>query len=291
MSLVLYTGGRGRRPRPVTPSQFALRAAKGAWRNRKGIAFKVRMARHKWRKRYGRAKKTFLPMPSAPKHSKTSHDPTDTATQTLNMRTLYQNALPNPRTSASNEYNARDKASVWYSGYKICRFFENIGNGIGDKYEIHYVIAQLRNLDDLGSSWREKFFRDHSSNDARASSFNNASTTATVLWDSKYNCLPLNTEHPELKIIKHYKKVVLPKLTDTIGKNMWKLEFYLPIKRNMVFNERDTVYPTHPFVELYWYQTISALDWTAKNPGPGNTADILTWDATRLYFRDVPRGK
>lgn len=282
--MVVYSGRR-KRPRPITPANVM----SYTWRNRKDIARKIRKARHTWRKRFGRAKKTFAPMPSAPKRSKTYHDQTDAGVMSLNMRTLYQNALPNPRTSSGNLYNARDSASVYYSGYRICRFFENIGSGIGDKYEIHYAIAQLRNLDDIGASWREKLFRDNYGTTSRSSDFVNASTTSTVLWDSKYNCLPLNTEHPELKIIKHFKKVVLPKNSETIGKNMWKLEFWLPIKRNMVFPERDNVYPTHPFVELYWYQTISGLDWAAKNPGPGLVEHIQTWDASRLYFRDVPR--
>lgn len=285
--MVPYTGRR--RPRPVTPYQMIRAAGKYTWANRRDIARKIRKARMKWRKVGGRAKKTFAPMPSAPKRAKTFHDPADTGVASLNMRTLYQFALPNPNTSTSNEYNARDSASVYYSGYKICRYFENIGNGIGEKYEVHYAIAQLRNLDDLGSSWREAFFRDNSSSTTRTSDFINASTTSTVLWDAKYNCLPLNTEHPELKIIKHKKKVLMPKLTDQINKNTWKVEFWLPIKRNMVFNSRGNVYPTHPFVEMYWYQSTTPLDWAAANPGPGNVQNIQTWNVNRLYFRDVPR--
>jgi len=275
-----------RAARPVSPY---LSAASTAWQFRKPVGGLAKFAGKRiWRAYKGyktRKSKRARMAPGAPSVSKSTQDLTTSQQINVGIETLYKDTLIAPsQPTSQNEYNVRDKAIVFYNGFKICRVFENTG---AQWIEVHYAIVQWRKdtYEATTDGMKEGFFRDTSiinANNSRTSDFEDV--IGARLYNHKYSCLPMNP-NKKYRIITHRRFTLMPRRVDAGGmRHVKKLNFYMPVKKRMNFQTRDAIQPDTPFDEVWWYTTNTQTDWNAI-ANPQNYQQIRTWNTNRLYFK------
>lgn len=281
-----------RAARPVTPMMMRdprMRAAYTAYQYRKPIGKAAKFAGKRiWRayKTYRKSKRARMG-PSAPSTCKSTQDLTSTLQINVSIETLYKDTLIAPSQPTSlNEYNVRDKAIVYYNGFKICRVFENTSTSLW--MELHYAIIQWRKdsyTNTVDANMKEGFFRDTSavsSGNSRTSDFDDVVGPRT--YNHKYSCLPMNP-NKKYRIITHKKYILMPRRVDNPGmRHVKKINMWLPVKKRMNFATRDATQPDSPFDEVWWYTCPTQTDWNAI-ANPQNFDQVKTWNTNRLYFK------
>lgn len=215
------------------------------------------------------------------------------------LKQLFTSQMPDaPPAITAADFNVRERATVKYSGYKICRMFENRGGGIGDIYAVNYVMIQWKNnalydsdgglltLSEIRDSIRRDFFRDTETVEVRTKNFTNSASSAQ-LWDPVYNCAPMNP-NKQYNIIFRKKFTLYPRQATNNNvqdahRNFKKFEFYMPIKKMVQFKSRTAAENQTPFMEIFWYNTRSPGDWPAS--GQNAVTDVQTFAHHTLYYR------
>lgn len=284
-------------PRVARAASFAYRVAASPQGRRAGR--KIYRAFQRYRANRGKRARMEDDAPGSGKAVE-SND----LTTTFALRTMTFEFLPNPVIAPDvGDYNVRDKSRVWYSGYKICREFENRSTSSDGVYEVHYAIIQwktgfISTLDSSGGlptsaavadALKSDFFRENGFASDRVSDFSDGSVGAQ-LWEMKYNCNSMNP-NKNYKIITHKRFRVLPRdlatstnsISNTLYQNRKKLQFYMRVKKRMNFKNRADQLPDAPFMEIWWYNTVSPLDWPASNAAA--VQDITTYRKHHCYFR------
>lgn len=266
--------------------KVAMAVAKYGWKNRKGIARGIRASYKTYRKVTRKPRRSkFQPQEQSGK-ARAYQQATIGNNFGCNQRKLYLQDFINPYTQSGTDgvtYGTRFNQSVVYSGYKVCRTFENGLQTVNDKYMVHYAIIQWGAASTTSTAaLKTNFFRDNQNITKTTSDFADAVTVGSELFDLKYNCCPMNPKNG-YKIITHRKRILLPKTLDTIGRNIWKIEFYLPIKKRMGFEQSGVDQPTQRFSEVWWYQPVVESDWDVVTPGLKEAID--TNHSHVLYFK------
>lgn len=239
--------------------------------------------------------------PSARASGKAVEQAKMVSSDNVRLRTLTGNYMPNPQPSSdAGDFNVRERSSCYYSGYKVCRVFENRGTAFEDVYTVNYCIVQMNRgfVGDVGAGgekseaevltdMRENFFRNNLETNTKVQDFQNAATVGTTLWDMTYDCRPMNP-NKGYKIIFRKKFTLYPRAISggergVLRHNFKKFEFYMPIKKRMQFQTKNSSICNTPFFEVYWYNTRSPEDWPSSNPG--SITDVKTYTHHKLYFR------
>lgn len=238
----------------------------------------------------------------APARGKQTTNSGDGAGTLLAYRKLYAFYMPNPAAPVQpKDFNVRERAHVYYSGYKICRTFENIGTTKLDVFTCTYMIIQMApralfNIADTDAPTtaqvqdflRKDFFRDTSLNtSSMASEFVDAPTSGNVIWQMKYNCNPINP-NKQFSIVYKKKFMLYPGNSaendyELQRASYKKIEFYLPIKRRVQFRDKDAGAPVQPFLEVFWYHGRTSNNHPANNQGA--VTDLETHAQHTLYYR------
>lgn len=229
---------------------------------------------------------------------------TNDFTEDCALRTLCFEFLPNPVIAPDvGDYNVRDKSRVYYSGYRICREFDNQGLDVSRHYEVNYAIIQwkkgfIRTLVDpdgpgggdglptkekISDTLRKDFFRENGQSNDRVSDFVDGSIGAQ-LWEMKYNCNSMNP-NKNYKIILRKKFRLTPRdegRRSTLFLSRKTIRMWLPVKRRLNFQKRSDKIPDAPFMEIWWYNTVSPNDYPTA---PANVTNLRTWRKHHLYFR------
>jgi hypothetical protein len=238
-----------------------------------------------WRAWKNRQKRRRM-APTAPSVGKSVQDLTSTLETNVTIETLYKDTLIAPsQPTSSNEYNVRDKAIVYYSGFKICRVFELIATQLW--VEVHYAIIQWRkdSYQTDTTDMKVGFFRDTSavtSGESRTSDFDDVIGART--YNHKYACLPMNP-NKKYRIITHKRFLLCPRQATAGGmRHCKKIQMWVPVKKRMNFATRDAIQPDTPFDEVWWYTTRTQTDWNAIN-NPQDFDQLKTWNTNRVYFK------
>ena len=291
-----------RRKRAYAAVRAAVKAGSYAYRHRKRIRRTVATAKRVFKKKKPLRKRM---QPSVKSTGKQTQPPKQPQYTNINLRIMGGAFMPNaPPPLDADDFNARDQAHVKYSGYKVCRIFENLGNQFADIWEINYAMLQFNPgfLDTLPTSpgtgllpeqtvidsIKEAFFRDSVNATTRVADFVDAPTSNATIWDATYNCNSMNP-NKNYRIIFRKKFTLYPRQTvngdiENARSNFRKFEFYMPVKKTMVFRNRRSTLPTTPFFEIWWSNTRSPSDWPSTNPGANTDARTLSHHF--LYFRD-----
>jgi hypothetical protein len=242
-----------------------------------GARMALRAGARRWKKRRG-AKKTTRRARMAPNiksAGKSVQPPNQPFYQNIKLRTLYSSPMPEaPPPTQANDFNVRERSTVTYKGYKICRQFENRGSGPAAIYEVNYAMIQFKNNITEGLTplqiealIRDKFFRETVSNTERSADFINASTSAQV-WDATYNCNPMNP-NKQYNIIFRKKFTLGPRKSNVnesrTFENFKKFDFYMPVKKRVQFAKRDSTANQTPFYEIWWYNSRGPADYPATD--------------------------
>lgn len=240
------------------------------------------------------------PAPARGKQVSSSGDGAGTLIAYRNLTVFY---MPNPSAPVqAKDFNVRERAHVYYAGYKVCRTFENVGANQNDVFQCTYMIIQMtpRALFNIAETdapltsqiedlLRKDFFRDTSLNtSSMASEFTDAPVTGNVIWQMKYNCNPINP-NKQFSIVYKRKFVLHPNNAppyDGYDRNRYsykKFEFYLPIKKRQQFRDKDAGAPVAPFLEVFWYHGRTSNNHPASDQGA--VTDIETHAQHTLYYR------
>lgn len=266
--------------------------AKYVYKHRKKVKWAARKIQRAWKGRQRRM------VGGAPGTAMSTQGPPVTAMTNVRLRTLYYQNMPDaPTKSNPNDINVRDKTRVMYSGYKICRIFENRGAAPQHIYVVNWAIIQWRrdSYPPLGSDVtdvvRNQFFRDVSDTTDRFSDFNDAPLTGAGIWEPKYTCNPMNPSKP-YRIVMRKKFTLHPRIEGSgfqngTWQNFKKLDFYLKVGKEMTFENNTADLTTTPMAEIWWSDCRSPLDYPAS--GPGNDQNMRTLSHHHLYFRDATK--
>ena len=199
-------------------------------------------------------------------------------------------------------FNARDKAHVYYKGYRLCRTFENITqNADSAAIEVHYALIQwskgafaqfidAANVDqnitvtdeEIRNQLRKNFFRRTDGVTTRAADFDDYGQNS--IWRHDLNCLPMNPANG-FNIIFHKKRVLFPRsLNNSSRRYYWKMEKYIPVKKRIQFRTPTDSSSLTPFYEIYWCNTVTPAGLPTADPGA--SARIRTFNTHTLYFKD-----
>lgn len=219
----------------------------------------------------------------------------------VNLRTLDLAFLPNPAPATNPaDFNVREKATCYYSGYKICRVFENRGTSFGSIFTVNYAIIQFNRgfISEYESGneptetatleeVKKNFFRNNLDKTTRTENFQDASTGGSSLWDMTYDCRPMNP-NKNYKIIFRKKFTLYPRAASggerqRLNHSFKRIEMYLPVKKRMGFQDRFSNLCNTPFAEIWWTNSRSPADWPGT--AQGNNVDVKTFRHHKLYYR------
>lgn len=272
------------------------------YKHRKTIGKAARVVRKTVRRRRRKPMKART-QPNAQASGKQTQDLPDSGLGTfIPYGTLRQERVLDAPPSFDGSFNSRDKAHVYYSGYKLCRIFENITQGDDSAaIEVHYALVQFSkqayahfldaaNVDNNGSvtdaelrnQFRQNFFRATNNVQTRAGPFNDYG--ANSIWRQDMNCLPMNPANG-YKIIFHKKRVLFPRnLNNSSRKYYWKFDKFIPVKKRIEFRNRSDGPSLTPFYEIYWCNTLTPAGLPTNNVNQGGR--VRTVKTHKLYFRD-----
>lgn len=285
--------------------RYAQTAANYIYANRKeigkGLGRSARVIQRAWKRRRSKRTRRSRMQSSAEGGGKASESIKNAVARSVFLRVIDGEWLPNARAPIQpNDFNVRDKANVYYSGYKICRVFENRGPEYQDIYTVNYAIIQYNrgiksgtlpdpeNFDTIKPILKENFFRQNLEVSTRTADFQDAPIAGTALWDMTYDCRPMNP-NKNYKIIMRKKFTLYPRAAgggergQRLNQNFKRLEFWLPIKKKMGFQDRAAELCNTPFAEIWWTNTRSPDDWPTTTPGLNE--DVQTYAHHKLYFR------
>lgn len=271
-------------------SGTAARAIQRAWRRRR---------RPMKRRRPAVRKRT---QPAAKRTAKQVEEVISSAYDDVRLRSLNGDFLPAPQAPQDPaDFNVRERANVYYSGFKICRIFENRGTGGDNIYTVNYCIVQWNPgevSDETASpaastvigNAKRNFFRNSEATTGNTKNFVDAPISGSTVWDIHYDCAPMNPRKG-YKILLRKKFTLYPRYVETAGdrnqnrlnQNFKRIEMYIPIKKRLQFQSRNSPQPNAFFFELWWTNTRSPEDWPGTNPG----ADVFvkTLSQHKVYFR------
>ena len=274
-------------------SGTAARAIQRAWRRRKRMRPMKRKMRKPVRKRT---------QPSVKRTAKQSEQVISNISTDVNLRHLEGAFLPAPQAPQDpSDFNVRDKASIYYSGFKICRWFENRQTTASAIYTVNYAIIQVDpgrisdetvspTANDVLESCKRNFFVDSQVPTGNTKNFTNANVSGTTLWDIHYDCAPMNPRKG-YRILLRKKFTLYPRWANTgaecdgrLNQNFKRIEMYIPIKKRLQFQSRNSPQPNAFFFEIWWTNTRSPDDWPGTNPGAN--VDVKTLSQHKVYFRD-----
>lgn len=314
MSLVPYAGMLAPRAasgfiryrkRARTVSPYIGMAARAA---RPTARVAARLIQRAWRRRKTKTSKRRRRMvPQAKATGQSRQDAKQPNANNVNCRTLQGKFLPNaPPQLLGDDFNVREKEHVYYSGYKICRIFENRGvNPNLHIFTVNYVIVQLRrgvigdrdggvpNVSEIIGDMKENFFRSSLNSSKRTEDFVDAPVAgASGNWDMTYDCNAMNP-NKSYSIILRKKFTLYPRcavnqtVQDRLNQNFKRIEFYMPVKKRMTFQNRSIQLPNTPFFELWWTNTRGPEEWSGLGDAVGNNTEVKTYSHHMVYFRNT----
>lgn len=282
------------------PYRLAGELARGATRM---AARRIQRSYRRFKRRTrGRKKPMRKRMQPSSKSNSKAHQDTPVIggeNQNFPMGSLQLQRMPEPPPpNDPAAFNARERANVFYKGYKICRYFENTFNTSEHVYEVHHALVQWNNqrlnelldraaaestienqvtLEDLV---QERFFRDLSDQQTRATNF--GQYVSGDSWRMKMNCLPMNPDRG-YRIIWHKKKTLFPRnVSQSSRRYYWKIDKYIKVNKMMTFKDRDAVFSNTPMFEVYWYNQVTPTFFPAE---PQQVNAIRTIVMNKLYFK------
>lgn len=192
-----------------------------------------------------------------------------------------------------NAVGQRRNITVNVSGIKICEVWHHKFNGeTADSavLECHWALCRLKapleddqtpTVDAIKAYIAPKFFRENGVGVDRETPF--VEPTATMTWDFRYNCLPLNPDR--FNILSHKKFILTAQMAQSVATGSWmhRHEKYYKLKTSMTFANASDQFGKTPYFIVRWHQSVAAQDFP-NNP--------ITYDAVeynnrhKVYFRD-----
>jgi len=185
---------------------------------------------------------------------------------------LYEVEMTNIDSTTNNTISLRQRDIINVRGFKICMEVTNKG-----AVPLYFNVAVIAPKDGAAGVNTVDFFR--SSATERARDF------STDLTSLEYHCLPINTDRYTVLKHKRYRLLSGPTGSDYIansGKNYMNLDWYIPLKRQVRFNNGDGGSPESGKVYfVYWGSGFG------QNGGviQGN-ADMEITERIVTYFRE-----
>lgn len=264
-----------------------------AWRNRKTIKAAYKGGKRKYRQVTKWAKRMKVEQPR--QKSQAVQDPHVGGNTLVALGTLdYQEVKLPLADVASNVLGTRVGLYINLKGIRFCRQFEFLkpSEAIAKCPPIilHWAVVQLKDADMDPALWKgqmsAEFFRSFNEQGDRHTPF--VDNGAGSAWGSLQNCCRMNPD-TEVNILTHRRK----KLTQRVGEvgflytesrpYVWQIDKYIKIKKRIGWSNISRSRPTHPIIELYWYQTQCPSDY----PSPGNASVVATWKQHTVYYTEL----
>lgn len=211
------------------------------------------------------------PIGTSTSKSVTTHNSTLSAVDT---RTLY--TLNLTTVTKGDNRNQRERNLINVGGFKITFQVRN-----GRTVPMNWHLAVVSNKQNGTTVTTTDFFR--SPSDTRAQDF------TTAINDLTMDNLALNSD--KYQILKHKKWQLVPSSNNTTwqansGKNFTTIRWYVPLKRQLRFEQNtDTIPNTGNVFLVYWCSHMA--------DGSGDPAVVDGWDVgyrTEMYFREPRTG-
>lgn len=147
-------------------------------------------------------------------------------------RTLYQLDLFDNFNKSAGAMGADDRLTdkINLRGVKMCWHFRNLSTGSTQPLQVHLAVVSKK-ADDGTNVSNTDFFRSQGGNN-RFKDFDNA------LTGMEFQCLPINTD---LYNIHKHQRFMLRPGAETSAPHNREIDFYMPIKRQLRFDDTSSV--------------------------------------------------
>lgn len=164
----------------------------------------------------------------------------------INPETLYQVALLNVTKSAVQSYDRRLKDQLNFRGIKFCLSYRTQGAVGTAKIWLNVAVISPKTLTGSGSIPQADFFRDPQGN-GRSIDFGDAS-----LNNLDYRCCAINTD---IYNIHSHRRHILGSPQETNGTNERVMEWYMPVKRQIRYEDSSNTPEGRNLYLVYWFAT------------------------------------
>ena len=186
----------------------------------------------------------------------------------------------------NHDINDRLHDSAYLRGVKICSSWQHLSVADQPIYmNMAILIPKQFQFDSSamqcesgtaatdGTSALDAFFRNYKADGTRSSDFNDTALTA-----SEKHCLPINTDY--YRIVSHKRWKFNPNRSGTSHYGQKRVDFYVPIKRQIRFDKNGTAQRGDQVVLVFWG------DYQAASTGDGGSDFSVEMKIVK-YFSDI----
>lgn len=192
----------------------------------------------------------------------------------ISTRVQYYNELTNIQKSNNQDIDKRNRDVIWLSGFKICM---EVLNRLNTPLYFNYAVVYDKRANDGTVIMDDTDFFRGRGGTQRSTDFTN------LLCGLDFRCLPLNTDR--FSVFCHKRYMLNGDVNETVydtnkGANYKTIEFYLPIKKKIVYEDGRC---QSKLWEVYWCDQFSSA--TGATP----VADAMFRnERITAYFRNIP---
>ena len=183
------------------------------------------------------------------------------------------------------DQNQRQSARIFVKGFKVCLQVTNRGTV---DHSFHWAIIQEKSPAD-NTVLSSNFFRDTTNTTGRYVDFVQNTTSDT--WDFNQICCPINADR--FQIITHRKTIIGQRKPASapsadqhgLGESKWNrmYDLYIPIKRNIVFENAGALTQNKKWWFVMWCMPIDAADYQT---GESVAGTLYTSMKFTTYYSD-----